>query len=348
MPSPRTPRTLASWSTPPRCRRWPRASPTRIRASSTCASTTIDTSRSKGAGAISTWRLDLQQADNALDLAQVADVVLTLAYTARSGGAALEAVARADRDKGLARGGHQTRTAAALQPQARCSRSVEAARGGAGGTGSRSALPLEADQFSGRYRGLDLRIERVTVFARARAALGADALKLRLDPPKGSGSPITGWVPPWPRSRTLRATAEVSGPPGAWKLAASASGRRCRSWSTIWCSCSSCGHARAEGDLSCWRASSGSGVRRWIPAWQKSPNQGLPAPLGSSVGADHGAECLNPLRSTRRTSSSSSATLDSPWSWFPPTRSTPSIRPWASSSGESTRTWRWGLSTSPT
>src|SRR5262249_40634690 len=56
-------------------------------------------------GPISPWRIDLQQTDNTLDLAEVTDVVLTLAYTARAGGAALEAVARTDRDKGLARGG---------------------------------------------------------------------------------------------------------------------------------------------------------------------------------------------------------------------------------------------------
>ena len=65
----------------------------------------------EGAGAISTWRIELQQADNAVDLSQLTDVVLTLVYTARNGGAALEAVARAEREKGLARGG--------LKPEAR-------------------------------------------------------------------------------------------------------------------------------------------------------------------------------------------------------------------------------------
>ena len=59
----------------------------------------------EGAGAISTWRLELPQTENAVDLADIGDIVLTLAYTARSGGGALEAVARADREKGLARGG---------------------------------------------------------------------------------------------------------------------------------------------------------------------------------------------------------------------------------------------------
>ena len=87
-----------------------------------------------------------------------------------------------------------------------------------------TALPLEPTRVPGRYRGLDVRIERVTVFAQARGQLSADALKLRIDPPKGSGTPVSGWTTPWPRSRTARATAEVSGPPGTWKLAVSTPG----------------------------------------------------------------------------------------------------------------------------
>jgi hypothetical protein len=38
----------------------------------------------EGAGAISTWRLELHQADNAIDLESLNDVVLTLSYTART------------------------------------------------------------------------------------------------------------------------------------------------------------------------------------------------------------------------------------------------------------------------
>ena len=87
-------------------------------------------------------------------------------------------------------------------------------------------LPLEADRFSGRYRGLDLRIERATAYAHARGSFAPDALQLRLDPPKGSGAPIGGWVAAWPRSRTMRASAEASGPPGTWKLAVKTSGAK--------------------------------------------------------------------------------------------------------------------------
>jgi hypothetical protein len=64
------------------------------------------------------------------------------------------------------------------------------------------------------------------VFAHTKRPIAPDALKVRLDPPKGSGTQVTGWTPPWPRSRTLRATVEVSGPPGAWKIAVSGTGAK--------------------------------------------------------------------------------------------------------------------------
>ena len=180
----------------------------------------------EGAGAIAKWRIELQQADNAFDLAEISDVVLTLSYTARIGGAALEAVARADREKGLARGGIKPEAQHVLSLKRDVPVMWKRLEEAQPGQDIEMALPLEPNRFSGRYRGLDLRIERAIVFAHARGQLGADALKVRLDPPKGSGTPITGWVPPWPRSRTVRATAEVSGPAGGWKLAVSTTGAK--------------------------------------------------------------------------------------------------------------------------
>jgi hypothetical protein len=85
-------------------------------------------------------------------------------------------------------------------------------------------LPLDAEGFSGRFRGLDLRVERVTAFAQPRGAMTSEALRVRLDPPKGSGTPMSGWAQPWPQATMVRATSETSGPAGAWKLAAGASG----------------------------------------------------------------------------------------------------------------------------
>jgi hypothetical protein len=180
----------------------------------------------EGAGAISTWRVELRQSDNALDLGELGDLVLTLAYTARAGGAALEAAARASREKGLGRGGLRPAPQLALslrrdQP-ALWKQLAEAAVG----KEVELTLPLEAERFSGRYRGLAVRVERVVAFAHARAPLREDALQVRLDPPRGSGGPIAGWARPWPEARVLRAGAEVSGTPGAWKLTAGARGAR--------------------------------------------------------------------------------------------------------------------------
>jgi hypothetical protein len=178
----------------------------------------------EGAGAISTWRLELPQADNALSLGEVGDVVLSLSYTARTGGAALEAVARAEREKGLARGGIKPEPQHLVSLKRDFPDIWKRLADTPAGQEVEVPLPLPPELFSGRYRGLDLRVERVTAFAHARGELGADALKLRLDPPKGSGTPASGWAPPWPRSRMVRATAEVSGPVGQWKLAVTAAG----------------------------------------------------------------------------------------------------------------------------
>lgn len=178
----------------------------------------------EGAGAISSWRIDLHQADNAVDLAEITDVVLSLSYSARSGGAPLEAAARQNREKLLARGGLQP------PPQQRVSlrhdlpeiwkRLGEAPQG----QDVEAALPLLAERFSARYRGLVLRLEGLTAYAHARADVQRDTLRLKIDPPKGSGVQAAGWTPPWPASRTLRARPEVSGGVGAWKLAIGAQG----------------------------------------------------------------------------------------------------------------------------
>ena len=87
------------------------------------------------------------------------------------------------------------------------------------------ALPLDADRFSGRYRGLDLRIERVTVFAQPRGALArrraASCGSIR---PRARARRSTAGRRRGRDARALRATAEVSGPAGAWKLAVKTTG----------------------------------------------------------------------------------------------------------------------------
>ena len=173
----------------------------------------------EGSGAISTWRIELRQADNAANLADVSDVVMSMSYTARTGGAALEAVARADREKGIARGGIKPEAQHAFSLKRDLPAVWKRLDEAAPGKEIEVPLPLERGRFPGRYQGLDLRIERATIFLQPRNAITGDPLKARLDPPKGSGTAVTAWTPSWPQSPMLRATAEVSGPPGSWKLA---------------------------------------------------------------------------------------------------------------------------------
>jgi len=172
----------------------------------------------EGAGAISSWRLELRQADNAVDLGALRNVVVTIAYTARSGGAPLEAAARASRDKGLGRGDLQPppRLRVSLRhdlPEAwtRLERATP-------GQDLELELPLGPERLPGRYRGLEVRMERVAAHAHGRMRVAEGSLRVRLDPPKGQGESLAAWTAPQPDARMLRAQAELAGPIGPWKL----------------------------------------------------------------------------------------------------------------------------------
>jgi hypothetical protein len=178
----------------------------------------------EGAGAISTWRLELRQADNAVDLSAVTDVVLSMSYTARSGGAPLEAVARASREKGLSRGGLEPPPRKQISLRRDAPELWKKLVDAPAGQEVQSELRLDADRFSGRYRGHVLRLERMFAYVHPRADLGLDALRLRLQPPKGSETVLNAWTRPWSSARTLRAEAEIGGAPGEWKVAITAQG----------------------------------------------------------------------------------------------------------------------------
>jgi hypothetical protein len=113
----------------------------------------------------------------------------------------LEAAARGDREKALARGG--------LKPEAQRLISVKQdlpavwkqLTDAPAGQEVEVALPLDAEKFSGRFRGLDLRIERATVIARTKGQLGTDALRVRLDPPKDRARPPAAGRRRLPRAR---------------------------------------------------------------------------------------------------------------------------------------------------
>jgi|GEM_PF-1982115 len=171
----------------------------------------------EGAGAISTWALDLHQANNAFDLSKVDDVVLTLQYTARSGGAPLEAAARANRGKRLARGG------LVPAPQHRVSLRKDAPEiwkqlASAAGKPITAPLDLGHSALSGRYRGMDVRFTRMHAYAHGRRRMRDGAVSLQLAPPKGQPVTVAGWTRPWPRTHVMRAATDVAGRPGKWTL----------------------------------------------------------------------------------------------------------------------------------
>jgi len=180
----------------------------------------------EGAGAISSWRIDLHQANNAVDLSRLTDVLLSLSYTAKSGGAPLEAVARANRDTGLARGGlvppPQLRISLRQDLPALWKQLQEATAG----QNVELKLPLPRARLPGRLLEYDARIEGVTLYARSRTKLADNALQLQIAPPAGASAPIAGWTRPWPASQTLRASADAKGGPGSWKLSVAAKGAK--------------------------------------------------------------------------------------------------------------------------
>ena len=98
---------------------------------------------------------------------------------------------------------------------------VEAPRRGSPQQEVEILLPLDGVRPGSRYRGLTS--GREIYRPRTRAPLAADALKVRTIR-RRARTPVSGWMPV-ARSRR-RATAEVSGPPGAWKLAVATSGAK--------------------------------------------------------------------------------------------------------------------------
>jgi hypothetical protein len=175
----------------------------------------------EGAGAISTWRIALRQADNAVRLSEVRDVVLTLAYTARLA-PALEAPARASRERSLARGGLVPPTALLVSVRHDLPALWAQLAAAAPGQEVRAPLGLDAERLPGRLRGLDVRVERVHAFAHPRGAVDARPLRVRVDPPRGTGAVLETWTRPWAPARALEAAAEVKGAPGAWSVAVAA------------------------------------------------------------------------------------------------------------------------------
>jgi hypothetical protein len=113
----------------------------------------------EGAGAISSWRLQLPIDANAFDLGTVGDVVLHLRYTARDGGDVLRTAARDSLAKKAPRTGHRLFSARHELPL----QWTQLFSPVAGGTPT-LRLPLMADRFPYRARVKTFRVDEIEVF----------------------------------------------------------------------------------------------------------------------------------------------------------------------------------------
>ena len=171
----------------------------------------------EGAGAISRWRLTLDQTNNPLRVANLQDVVVSVSYAARNGGAALEKVARTHHERALAQGSYRSSLRVSLR-EAAPQLFVQLAAG-KGGEEAESKLPINTESLSNRLSAYDVRVERVEAIAhlRPRSTLQGKELTVRVQPPKGSATPLGNWTPAW-GTKSLRGSAEVAGPLGEWKV----------------------------------------------------------------------------------------------------------------------------------
>ncbi|HSO00747.1 MAG TPA: neuraminidase-like domain-containing protein, partial [Candidatus Nanopelagicales bacterium] len=173
----------------------------------------------EGAGAISTWRLELPLEDQAFDVESLSDVVMHLRYTARYGGDTLKEAARTARNAWL--------EAAASEPLARMFslRQEFAAPWQAfvesSGTAT-LALELGAERFPFQLRGRDIQIHRVELYARPKPDAQAIS-SLSLAPPGGQADPVVltplitgGDLLRWAKDY------QMEQPLGSWALSAQA------------------------------------------------------------------------------------------------------------------------------
>ena len=146
----------------------------------------------EGAGAVSSWRIDLHQSNNAVDLSELTDVILSLSYSAKSGGTPLEAVARANRETALTRGG----LIPPLQHRVSLRHDLPALwkelKAATGDQNVELKMPLSRDRLPGRFLEFDLRIESVTVYAQTRIKLTEDALGMQIAAPGKGPAPVAG------------------------------------------------------------------------------------------------------------------------------------------------------------
>jgi hypothetical protein len=193
----------------------------------------------EGAGAISTWRIDLPKDTNAFDFDTLSDVILKLQYTAREGGAPLAASARTSLDK-------RRKTAEIdLDPSVTNAGPLErlfrvryefsdqwiAFRNALAKGDAVLSLPIDVDRFPYRFRSWGMTITGVKLYATGDAGIPPITLQLTAPGINGDSVPVTltpakdpTFLSPdndWP---STTATVKVSRDDAAtWKVSASAS-----------------------------------------------------------------------------------------------------------------------------
>jgi hypothetical protein len=157
----------------------------------------------EGAGAISKFRLSLSQGENSLLTSSFEDVVVSLSYSARDGGALLQAAARASRLKELGQGSLKP------PPQLRVSLRRDAPELFQKLSELKSGQELEAKltlspaAVPARYQDFDVRVERVAALVRPRPLADRRPSPYRLRP---HGCPRS-----FPKIRVLRQASPTPG-----------------------------------------------------------------------------------------------------------------------------------------
>jgi hypothetical protein len=183
----------------------------------------------EGAGAISQWRLDLPQANNAFDFDTLSDIVIKLAYTSRQGGAALAAAAQTS----LVQARKLTTTAAGKTPLQRMWRvryeysdAWIAFRNAAAQGAASLSLVIDRDRFPYAFRAAKLQIVSLALHATSPNPLTAFDVKL-VAPGGDPNAPALHLKPAHTAASVASATwtgaVDVkSGPDATWTLSVAA------------------------------------------------------------------------------------------------------------------------------
>ena len=172
----------------------------------------------EGAGAISQWRINLNQADNNFDLANLDDVILTLKYTAKDGGASLNQAARSHRQSQLTRGGMKPSPKVRVSVRQQLNKEWKLLTQASSVEKGNIKIPLVESLFPARLHGFDVSISGVTLYIRTSVQADLSSVGMSFQAPAGSPVNVSGFSKAWPEGLTQKATVELQGKLGEWQL----------------------------------------------------------------------------------------------------------------------------------